>query len=98
MFRRICAGHKVQLPACTADLARTGGFGAYLPVKVHSDTAIDGYEMIQLADGFRIVDITHGCGKNVHVMVKEGIQFPGAVADGEYTLAAVQQLLFSQWL
>ena len=91
MFSSICACHKVQLSACTADMSCAGCFRANLAIQVHGYTAIDGYKMIQLSDGFRIIHISHRCRHNINIMIQEFIQICGTITDGEYTFAAVQQ-------
>ena len=87
MFSSVGAGDEVELAAGTADMARPGRFGADLTVEVDGDAAVDGNEVVELANRFRIVDVVHRRRQDILVVIQEVVQFLRTHADGEDTFA-----------
>ena len=88
------AGDEVHLPAGAGDLAQTGRLAADLTEEIHGDAAVDGDEVVQLADGRGAVDIAHRGGDDLIVVVEEVIELTRAVTDGKHALAAVELFEF----
>ena len=88
----IGTGYEVQLAASPADVPRTGRFGADLAVKVGGDTAVDGNEIIELADGFRIVDVMHRRRQDILIVVQKFIEFLRAHTNGEDAFPPLERL------
>ena len=75
-----CAGNKVHLSAGPADLAQADRLAADLPEQIDGNTAVDGDEIVQLADHLRVVDIAHRRAQDAFVVVQIVVELPRAVA------------------
>ena len=89
-----CIGtsHEIQLAASPADLPCPCLFRADLTIEVDGNTAVDGNEIIELADCFWIVDITHRCRQDILVMVQKFIEFFRAHTNGEDAFPPLERL------
>ena len=90
MFCRIGTGDEIELAAGPADLPRPCRFRADLAIEVAGNAAVDGDEMVQLTNRFRIVDIMHRRRQDVDIMVQEFIEFLRPAADGEHAFSVLQ--------
>ena len=88
------ARHEVQLAAGAADLPRPDRFGADLAVQVDGNAAVDGDEVVELADRLGSVDVVHGRRQNPLIIMEELVQLLRAQADGKHALSPLEGLLF----
>ena len=92
VFCRIGTGDEIELAAGPADLPRPCRFRTDLAIEVAGDAAVDGDEMVQLTNRFRIVDIMHRRRQDVDIMVQKIIELLRSVTDGKDAFPMLQGL------
>ena len=86
------SGHKIELAAGAAYLARSRTLGCYLPVEVGIQAAVYRDHAVVFRDDIRVVDVAERHGHEAGVVVYPVVQLFAADSEPVHTLAGVQRL------